>query len=108
MQQRTRPPIDIQGIAGVQNGGRNVVPLPLQAVAILRDIHKVTGDREYVFPGLRDWRKSMSEAGVSAALNAMGYKDIHTWHGYRATGRTILRQVLKYPADVIAFKAAAS
>lgn len=43
----------------------------------------------------------MSEAAVSAALAAMGYKGRHTWHGYRATGRTILRQVLKYPADVI-------
>ena len=83
------------------NGQAHVVPLPRQAVAILRDLQKVTGDREWVFPGLRDWRKPMSEAGVSAALNAMGYKDIHTWHGYRATGRTILRQVLKYPADVI-------
>jgi hypothetical protein len=43
----------------------------------------------------------MSEAGLSAALAAMGYKGKHTWHGYRATGRTILRQVLKYPVDVI-------
>jgi integrase len=83
------------------NGQAHVVPLPRQAVAILQDLHKVTGDREYVFPGLRDWRKPMSEAAVSAALHAMGYKDIHTWHGYRATGRTILRQVLKYPKDVI-------
>lgn len=83
------------------NGLAHVVPLPRQAVAILRGLQKLTGDREWVFPGLRDWRKPMSEAGVSAALNAMGYKDIHTWHGYRATGRTILRQVLKYPADVI-------
>lgn len=83
------------------NGQAHVVPLPRQAVAILRDIQKLTGDREWVLPGLRDWRKPMSEAGVSAALNAMGYKDIHTWHGYRATGRTILRQVLKYPKDVI-------
>jgi hypothetical protein len=31
----------------------------------------------------------------------MGYKGRHCWHGYRATGRTILRQVLKFPADVI-------
>lgn len=43
----------------------------------------------------------MSEAAVSAALAAMGYKGRHTWHGYRATGRTILRQALKYAADVI-------
>ena len=83
------------------NGQAHVVPLPRQAVQVLRDIQILTGDREFVFPGLRDWRTPMSEAGVSAALNAMGYKGIHTWHGYRATGRTILRQVLKYPKDVI-------
>ncbi len=83
------------------NGQAHVVPLPRQAVEVLRDIQKITGNREYVFPGLRDWKKPMSEAAVSAALHAMGYKDIHTWHGYRATGRTILRQVLKYPKDVI-------
>jgi len=83
------------------NGQAHDVPLPRQAVQVLRDIEKLTGDREYVFPGLRDWRQPMSEAGVSAALNAMGYKGIHTWHGYRATGRTILRQVLKYLKDVI-------
>jgi integrase len=83
------------------NGQAHVVPLPKQVIEILRDVHKLTGNREYVFPGLRDWRKPMSEAGISAALHAMGYKGIHTWHGYRATGRTILRQVLKYPKDVI-------
>lgn len=83
------------------NGQAHVVPLPRQAVAVLLDLHKLTGEREYVFPGLRDWRTPMSEAAVSAALHAMGYKGIHTWHGYRATGRTILRQVLKYPTDVI-------
>lgn len=83
------------------NGQPHVVPLPRQAVAVLRELQKLTGLREYVFPGLRDWRTPMSEAAVSAALHAMGYKDVHTWHGYRATGRTILRQVLKYPKDVI-------
>ena len=83
------------------NGQAHVVPLPRQVIAVLRDLHKVTGHREWVFPGLRDWRTPMSEAAVTAALHAMGYKGIHTWHGYRATGRTILRQVLKYPVDVI-------
>lgn len=43
----------------------------------------------------------MSEAAVNAALHAMGYKDIHTWHGYRATGRTLLREVFKVDIDVI-------
>ena len=83
------------------NGQAHVVSLPRQAVEILRDIHHLTGGGEYVFTGLRDHKAPMSEAAVSAALAAMGFKGRHTWHGYRATGRTILRQVLKFPADVI-------
>ena len=83
------------------NGQAHTVPLPRQAVAFLQELHPLTGDGEYVFPGLRDRKAPMSEAGVNAALHAMGYKGRHCWHGYRATGRTILRQVLKYPADVI-------
>jgi integrase len=83
------------------NGQAHMVSLPRQAVEILRDIQQLTGGGEYVFTGLRDHKAPMSEAAVSAALAAMGYKGRHTWHGYRATGRTILRQVLKFPVDVI-------
>ena len=83
------------------NGQPHVCPLPRQAVELLRELHYLTGGREYVLPGLRDPKAPMSEAGLSAALHAMGYKGRQTWHGFRATGRTILRQVLKYPADVI-------
>lgn len=83
------------------NGQPHVVPLPRQAVSLLQDLHYLTGGGEYVFPGLRDRKAPMSEAAVNAALAGMGYKGRHTWHGYRATGRTMLRQVLKYPADVI-------
>ncbi|TCP16195.1 tyrosine-type recombinase/integrase [Simplicispira metamorpha] len=86
---------------GKINGQPHVVPLPTQAVAILKALHHLTGGGTYVFPGLRNPKAPMSEAGVSAALNAMGYKDVHTWHGYRATGRTLIRQVLKYQKDVI-------
>ena len=83
------------------NGQAHVVPLPRQALALLRDLEPLTGAGEYVFPGHRDKTAPMSEAAVNSALHGMGYKDRHCWHGYRATGRTILRQVLKYPADVI-------
>jgi integrase len=83
------------------NGQPHVVPLPTQAVAILQELHHLTGYGAYAFPGLRNPNTPMSEAGVSAALNAMGYKGIHTWHGFRATGRTLIRQVLNYPKDAI-------
>lgn len=87
--------------AGKVNGQPHVCPLPRQALAILQELYPLTGGGVWVLPGLRDPKKPMSEAGVSAALNAMGYRGRHTWHGYRATGRTLLRQELKYPADVI-------
>jgi integrase len=83
------------------NGQPHVVPLPRQVVDALRELQPLTGHREYVFPGFRDPTKSMSEGAITAALNAMGYKDIHSWHGYRASGRTMLRQVLKFEKDVL-------
>ncbi len=83
------------------NGQPHVVPLPRQAVELLKELQYLTGGGEYVLPGLRNRKAPMSEAAVNAALAALGYKGRHVWHGYRATGRTILRQVLKYPADVI-------
>lgn len=83
------------------NGQPHVVPLPRQAIELLQDLHQLTGNREHAFPGIRNPRTCMSEAAVNAALHSMGYQGRHCWHGYRATGRTLLRQTLKYPADVI-------
>ncbi|WP_423459396.1 tyrosine-type recombinase/integrase [Ottowia sp. VDI28] len=83
------------------NGQAHVVPLPRQVVETLRELQPLTGGREYVFPGFRDPTAPMSEAGINAALHAMGYKGRHCWHGYRASGRTMLRQQLKFDVDVI-------
>lgn len=88
------------------NGAAHLVPLPRQVVAALKELHPLTGGREHVFPGMRDPKAPMSEASVSAALNAMGYRGVHTWHGYRATGRTILREVLRYERDAIEYQLA--
>ena len=78
------------------------VPLATQAVAIMRELHSLTGDREYVFPG-RDPKKSMSEAAVNAALRRMGYdtKTEITGHGFRAMARTILAEELHQKPEVI-------
>ena len=73
---------------------------------MLRELQPLTGHREFVFPGLRDPKAPMSEAAVSAALNGMGYKGIQTWHGFRATGRTMIREQLRYPKDVIEYQLA--
>jgi integrase len=73
----------------------HIVPLAWQAVAILRDLHELTGRGKYVFPchGNRD--KPMSEAAIAVALHALGFKGIQTAHGFRATARTLLDEVLQ-------------
>ncbi len=80
----------------------HVVPLATQAVAILRDLHALTGHGRYVFPG-RDPQKAMSEAAVNAALRRMGYdtKTEITGHGFRAMARTILAEELHHKPEVI-------
>jgi integrase len=78
------------------------VPLATQAVAVLRELQALTGDRQYVFPG-RDPRKPMSDAAINAALRRMGYdtKTEITGHGFRAMARTILAEELHQKPEVI-------
>lgn len=80
----------------------HLVPLAGQVVAILRELHALTGHRTYVFPG-RDPNKPMSEAAVNAALRRMGYdtKTEITGHGFRAMARTILHEELHVKPEVI-------
>ncbi len=80
----------------------HLVPLSTQAVAILRELHALTGSGRYVFPGARTNGRPMSENAVLAALRRMGYeKDEMTGHGFRAMARTILDEVLGFRPDYI-------
>lgn len=90
-----------RSVEGKLHGNAHLVPLPRQVVEAVRQLHPLTGMREYVFPGRRDPRKPMSDAAVNAALHALGYKGIHCWHGYRATGRTLINRVFKVGPDVL-------
>jgi integrase len=78
------------------------VPLASHAVAILKELHALTGHGRYVFPG-RDPQKPMSEAAINAALRRMGYdtKTEITGHGFRAMARTILHEELHQKPEVI-------
>lgn len=83
-------------------GEPHLVPLSDQAVAILRDLHPLTGHRSHVFPGGHDPRKAMSENALNAALRRMGYdKDTMTGHGFRAIARTLLDEELDFRTDYI-------
>ena len=81
----------------------HLVPLSKQAVSILREMHPLSGHREYVFPGGHSPLRPMSEAAVNAALKRMGYdtQTEITGHGFRAMARTILHERLNIDPHVI-------
>lgn len=83
-------------------GMPHVVPLSRQALAILEELHLLTGRGRYVFPSARGASRSMSENTVRTALRTMGYdNDTMTAHGFRAMARTILDEVLGCRVDWI-------
>lgn len=86
-----------------KTGNQHIVPLARQAVTILQELHGVTGDGIYVFPGGRSFHRCMSENAVNAALRRMGIdtKNELTGHGFRAMARTVLDEVLGFRPDLI-------
>lgn len=85
------------------NGRPHFVPLAPQAVAILRELHPLTGHGRYVFPSLRTGERPMSDNTVNAALRRMGFtSDEMTAHGFRAMARTLMiERMPSIAADVI-------
>ena len=81
----------------------HLVPLPKQAVEILRDLYAISGDGEYVFQNGHSPLRPMSEAAVNAALKRMGYdtQSEITGHGFRATARTLLHERLNIDPYII-------
>lgn len=88
------------------------VPLAPQAIAILKDIQQITGDTEYVFYNPRRKKehyhdkaqinktlnhKTMNKQGIGKDYQqGKGYFKVHCPHGFRATAKTLLTEVLKY------------
>jgi integrase len=80
----------------------HLVPLAPQAVAILRELHALTGGGRYLFPSARGPQRPMSDNAVLSALRRMGYaNDEMSGHGFRAMARTVLDEVLHFRPDYI-------
>lgn len=80
----------------------HMVPLSLQALAILKEIKPLTGSGKYVFPCQRSNVRPMSNMALLAALRRIGYsKEQMTPHGFRAMARTLLDEVLQIRPDFI-------
>ena len=71
---------------------QHIVPLSTQAVAVLKELKKLTGQWEFAFPNQHKPSGCMSENTMLYALYRMGYHSKATGHGFRATASTILNE----------------
>lgn len=79
----------------------HIVPLPKQAVAILRALYWRTGRGKKVFPGANDKEKTMSNNTILFALYRLGYKGEMTGHGFRGVASTVLYDSGQFEEDWI-------
>ncbi len=84
-----------------EQGESHVVPLPRQAVALLRELHPLTGRGQYVFPGERNHERPISDNSVRSALYALDFGKEQTWHGFRASARTMMVDQLNLDPNAI-------
>lgn len=70
----------------------HIVPLPTQALVILRELYAISGSGKYVFPSPRTTSKPMSDNTVNAALHRLGYKGEFVGHGFRHMASTLLNE----------------
>lgn len=93
----------VSKIKKIEEPKMHIVPLAAQVVAILQELHALTGNDDFVFPGARSNGRAMSDAAINAALRRMGYdtRTEITGHGFRAMARTILHEVQGIAPEVI-------
>jgi integrase len=74
-------------------GELHVVPLSRQAVALLRELYRLTGRQRFLFPNARRPGSYMGATTLNAALVRLGYKRRFTPHGFRSTASTMLNEL---------------
>lgn len=69
------------------------VPLSKQSLALLMELHEITGDNTLLFPSILNHRKPISEVTLTKVLRVMGYSGEQVVpHGMRHTASTILNE----------------
>jgi integrase len=81
----------------------HIVPLSTHALNILKDLHPLTSSSEFVFPSLKKGKsRTISDNTLLSALRELGIpKEELSIHGWRATARTLLDEVLGFRPDLI-------
>jgi integrase len=71
----------------------HIVGLSRQSKATLKELQKLTGGGEFLFPHESNPKKSMSNNTILFALYRMGYKGRMTGHGFRGIASTMLHEI---------------
>lgn len=80
----------------------HLVPLSKQALAILKELHPLTGRGKYLFSSEQTSTRPMSENTLNFALRRMGFaKSEISAHGFRAMARTLIDEILHIRPDYI-------
>ncbi len=89
-----------KGREGMKRGYYHLTPLPSQAVAMLREVQRISGEFEHVFIGRNDPRQPISDGAIAGMIKRIGYRHKQTMHGFRHLISTALNDK-GYEADWI-------
>ena len=86
-----------------KTGVQHMVPLSTQVIHLMSELAQITRYKsEFVFPATTSNLKPMSENTINQALRRLGYTSEQACgHGFRASARTILEEVLDFPIELI-------
>lgn len=71
---------------------KHLVPLPTQAIEILRAVHSMTGRGRFVFPGRNDREQPLTHEAIRDVFNRAGYAGKFSPHGIRSTFSTYFNE----------------
>ena len=77
------------------------VPLSMQSMECLRQLHLVTGKCELLFPKRGTSREPMSNSTILRVIERIGYKGRMTGHGFRSVASSILNESGLFDFDAI-------
>jgi integrase len=78
----------------------HLIPLPRQAIELLKGMHTLSGGKKHIFPHRDDKTKPMVTASFRQMLNVVGWSGMFSPHATRASGSTRLNE-MGYEADWI-------
>lgn len=82
----------------------HLIPFPEQVKKLLKELHQVTGESNYIFPNEKDSTKPMHSETVNKAIRRIEngkYVGRMVSHGFRGMASTILNESGRFRSDVI-------